>query len=130
MPSFSAVSLARLNTCDPRLVEVFMRVVLHYDCSILCGHRGSEEQDEALRTGRSRLRFPMSKHNRVPSIAVDAAPYPIDWDDHVRFRVFGGFVLGMATAMGIRLRWGGDWDMDWDFNDQSLIDLPHFELID
>ena len=40
-----------------------------------------------------------------------------------------GFVEGVAVMMGIKIRCGGDWDMDHDFDDQRLIDLPHYELI-
>jgi hypothetical protein len=107
-----------------------MKVVQHHDCTILEGHRGEDAQNEAHRAGRSTLRWPLSKHNKMPALAVDVAPYPIDWENMDRFRVFGGFVLGVATVMGIRLRWGGDWDRDWDYTDQRFHDLPHFEIVD
>ena len=126
---FSPTSLARLNTADPRLQAVFMEVIKHQDCSILCGHRGQAEQDEALRNGKSKLGWPKSLHNALPSKAVDAAPYPVDWSDPHRFRLFAGFVLGVAATMGIKLRWGGDWDGDLSNADQTFHDLPHFELI-
>jgi len=32
--------------------------------------------------------------------------------------------------MGIRLRWGGDWDGDTELDDNKFDDLPHFELDD
>ena len=41
---------------------------------------------------------------------------------------FGGFVKGVASQKGIKIRWGGDWDSDNDLHDQNFIDLPHFEL--
>lgn len=128
MPSFSARSRANLETCHEDLQRLFGEVIKHYDCTILCGHRGEEEQNEAFRQGRSQLQFPQSKHNSLPSIAVDVAPYPIDWDNRSRFYHFGGLVLGISIGMGIPIRWGGDWDMDTDLNDQSFFDLPHFEL--
>lgn len=62
-------------------------------------------------------------------MAVDAAPWPIDWNDTDRFLVFGGFVLGTAREQGLVIRWGGDWDSDWNLRDQTFIDLPHFELV-
>jgi len=128
MPSFSARSRARLETCHEDLQRLFNEVIKHYDCTILCGHRGEEEQNEAFRQGRSQLQFPQSKHNSLPSIAVDVAPYPIDWDNRPRFYHFGGLVLGFSIGMGIPIRWGGDWDSDTDLDDQSFFDLPHFEL--
>ena len=128
MPVFSDTSRKRLETCDPRLQRLFSEVIKHFDCSVLCGHRGEAAQNEAFRSGTSTKRWPASKHNILPSIAVDVAPYPIRWDDIDRFRYFAGFVMGVAAQMGIKIRSGGDWDMDTDLHDQNLIDLPHFEL--
>lgn len=128
MPAFSETSRARLLTCHPNLQAVFNRVIQLTDCTILCGHRGQAEQDEALRTGKSKLAWPKSNHNTLPSNAVDAAPFPIDWNDLDRFRVFGGFVLGVAASMDINLGWGGDWDGDGTNKDQTFHDLPHFEM--
>ena len=56
------------------------------------------------------------------------APYPIDWNDKERFYFFAGYVKGIASQMGIELRWGGDWDSDNQLHDQTFMDLPHFEL--
>ena len=128
MPSFSNRSKLRLNQCDRRLQEVFEEVIKHWDCTILEGHRDQETQDELFRQGKSKLKFPNSKHNQAPSMAVDVAPYPIDWNDWKRWYAFGGFVMGIAASKGITLRWGGDWDSDKQFNDQSFNDLPHFEI--
>ena len=134
MPSFSQRSLQRLWTCHLRLIDLFLEVVQHHDCTVLQGWRSQEEQEEAVRTGHSRLHWPESLHNhtapdgRPQALAVDVAPYPVDWNNLERFRAFGGFVLGLAAARGIPIRWGGDWDGDWQFNDQTLVDLPHFEL--
>lgn len=128
--SFGQTSRDRLSTCDERLQRVFNEVIKHRDCSILCGHRGQAEQDEALRTGKSKLGWPKSNHNTLPSKAVDAAPYPVDWNDRDRFQVFGGFVLGIAASMGITLRWGGDWNGNGTNRDQTFHDLPHFEVVD
>lgn len=129
MPTFSQSSLRRLHSCDQRLQDLFIKVVRFHDCRILEGHRGEEAQNEAYHNNRSTVRWPNSKHNKLPSLAVDVAPYPVDWEDLDRFRVFAGFVLGVATVMGIELRWGGDWDSDWDYTDQRFHDLPHFELL-
>ena len=56
------------------------------------------------------------------------APYPIDWDDRERFHLFAGFVIGIAKSMGITLRWGGDWNMNFEVDDNQFDDFPHFEI--
>ena len=63
-------------------------------------------------------------------MAVDIAPYEIDWENAKRFYLLAGMMFQAANDLGIKIRWGGDWDMDWDHADQRFIDLPHFELVD
>lgn len=130
MNKFSQKSLERLNTCHPDLQKVFNKVIENYDCTIICGHRGKDEQDEAVRLGNSKLQWPNSKHNQLLSLAVDVAPYPLDWNDTSRFYHFAGYVLAVANFMGVKLRWGGDWNGDLKFRDEKFKDLPHFELVE
>lgn len=128
MPHFGRRSLHRLRTADPRLQTLFTRVVQTYDCTILEGHRGEEAQNAAFAAGKSKLRWPNGNHNAYPSKAVDVAPYPVDWSDTKRFYHFAGFVQATAAELGIPIRWGGDWDRDYDLNDQRFNDLVHFEI--
>jgi peptidoglycan L-alanyl-D-glutamate endopeptidase CwlK len=128
MPKLSAKSEERLKECHPDIQKVFSEVIKYVDFTVTCGMRGEEEQNEAFRTGKSKLKFPQSKHNQSPSLAIDVVPFPIDWNDHKRFYYFAGFVLGIAKSMNIDLRFGGDWDGDFDIKDQNFFDLPHFEL--
>lgn len=127
MPKFSVKSINKLATCDERLQEILMEVVRHYDCTILEGHRSIERQAALYASGRSKVK--LGKHNADPSLAVDVAPYPVDWEDRERFLSFGSFLKGVALTKGIKIRWGADWDSDWDFQDQTFDDLVHFELI-
>lgn len=130
MPAFSARSRAQLETCDQRIQDIFNRVIDTVDCTIIEGHRDEERQNEMFRTGKSQLRWPASKHNSSPSLAVDVAAYPIDWKDRERATLFAGYVLGIAENMGVRLRWGGDWNRDWQVTDNSFDDLWHFEIME
>jgi len=127
MPAFSKRSLARLETCHHHLVMLFLEVIKHFDCTVLCGHRSEEEQKKLYQEGKTKVLH--SKHNLLPSLAVDVAPYPIDWRGRERFIFFGGFVLGVASQMGIKVRWGGDWNMDTRLRDNKFDDLVHFELV-
>lgn len=129
MPHFGEASLTKLATCDERLQRLFHEVIRHFDIRIIQGHRGQLEQDGYFDEGKSKLRWPLSKHNQRPSLAVDVAPYPIDWENTNRFFYLAGLVEGTAEMMGIPIRWGGDWDSDKDFSDQRFNDLPHFEIL-
>ena len=129
MPKYSLQSQTKLSQCHPLLQQVFNEVVNDFDCTIFTGQRDQEEQDELFRQGKSKVQFPNSKHNGTPSLAVDAAPYPIDWHDRERASYFAGYVLGVGTQYDITLRWGGDWDQDWQVRDNNFDDLWHFELV-
>lgn len=127
MPKFSKASIAKLKTCDERLQRLMEECIKETDFSVLCGMRGKKEQDAAYAAKLTKLRFPNSKHNSNPSLAVDIAPYPIDWNDVERFKDLAKIVLRKARELGISIRWGGDWNCNG-IEDETFVDLPHFEL--
>ncbi len=155
MPSFGRASSGRLATAHPVLRDLFERVVETHDCTIVEAIRSEEQQREYLERGVSQTmdswHLPRDERTgkRVTggvAWAMDVAPYPIEWTNETRFRVFGGFVLAFFQALkeeGLTftdatgaewayadyyLRWGGDWNRNWRYDDQSFNDLPHFEL--
>ena len=128
MPKFSQLSNQRIELADRRLQFLLNKAIEIYDFSVLASFRGKEEQDAAFALGYSKTEYPGSKHNRYPSLAVDLAPYPIDWNDKESFFLLAGIMLGLAKANNIGLRWGGDWDGDGDTKDQNFNDYGHFEL--
>lgn len=128
MPSFSKQSAAALATTDFALQRLFNEVIKTFDCTIICGARSEADQNKAFLEGKSKQRWPTSKHNTFPSRAVDVAPAPIDWNDLERFVFFAGYVKCTADRLGIRIRWGGDWNSDTRTKDEKFRDYPHFEL--
>lgn len=128
MPRFGKRSKERLATCEKDLQLVFNEVIKYVDCSILEGHRSKDRQNSLYEDGKTKVRYPNGRHNSSPSRAVDVTPYPVDWKDRERQTLFAGFVLGVANQMGIKLRWGGDWDQDFEVQDNKFDDFPHFEL--
>ncbi len=46
-----------------------------------------------------------------------------------RFFFMAGRAMEVASRLNIEIRWGGDWDSDNDFFDQSFNDLAHIELM-
>lgn len=129
MPSFGTASRKRLDTCHPDLIQVCELVIPNYDFTVLEGFRSNARQENLYRAGKSTKRAGESKHNSNPSIAVDVVSYPIDWANMERFYLLAGFMFQAASQLGITLRWGFDWDGDWDHKDQKFMDGPHFELV-
>jgi len=134
MAKFSNVSKKRLVECQIDLQVIFNEVIKHFDCTIICGHRNSKAQFKAYNEGFSKLQYPDSCHNKIPAIAVDVIPYPINWKNINRMRLFAGYVLGIVSQLKAagkishNIRWGGDWDRDTIMKDQRFNDNPHFEL--
>ncbi|MEN6569046.1 MAG: hypothetical protein ABFC18_03435 [Rikenellaceae bacterium] len=137
MNHFSDTSKKRLETCHKDLRVLFAHVVIDFDCTIVEGFRGESEQNKAYDEGKSKLRFPNSKHNKRPSLAVDAAPFingAISWK-HDDLLFFSGYVKGIADQLyrmgviGHRIRCGSDWDKDGAVSDETFRDEPHYEII-
>ncbi len=130
MPTLGRGSLENLSLVDIRLQDVVSEAIKTMDFSVLEGHRGYERQEEMYRTGLSTVKWPNSKHNALPSLAVDLAPYPIDWNDTERFVLLAGVMFTIAKQKGVELRWGGDWDQDGSMMDETFRDYVHFELVE
>ena len=143
MPKFCKTSRDRLATCHPLLSELLNEVILAKNCTILEGHRSKQRQDKLFTQGKSKVKWPESRHNAMPSLAVDVAPWYND-KPHVRWpdpksstyaRELGqlyqfiGYVQRTAEELGIAIRCGADWDGDGIITDQSFHDLPHIELL-
>ena len=130
---FGTTSTSRLITCDKQLIWLFNEVLKYQDCTILCGYRDEAAQNKALAEKKSTVKWPNSKHNTLPSKAVDVAPYPIpeNWT-RPQFDYFAGCVMTVAQQLGIKIRWGGDWNQNGVLVEpsQKFDDLVHFELVE
>lgn len=139
MPKFGEESTRKLSECHPDLQKLFNEVIKGYDCTIITGHRNKEDQNKAVAAGLSKTPWPTGNHNAVPSNAVDVAPYPIKWGatgdtkkdnkQIARFYHFAGYVKAKAEQLGIKIRFGGDWNSNNDFEDQTFDDLDHCERV-
>lgn len=143
MPIFGEKSTKRLNTCHIDMKTICNEVIKYIDFSILEGERTLEKQQEYYNAGKSKLDGidKKSKHQSSPSLAIDIMPYrkgtnAFDGDNKskARFYLLAGYMFMCSEYLyekgdiQHKLRWGGDWDSDKDFKDQSFDDLPHFEL--
>lgn len=130
-------SLKNRKTLHPDLNILADTVLKFVDCSIVDGHRDKETQDDYFysKPRRSKVQWPNSKHNKMPSQAMDLYMYPIEINNTNRNYWFAGVVFGIAKMLyeqGImkhKVRGGWDWDGDNDFKDQDFNDLVHVELV-
>ena len=109
----------KLSTCHVELQDLIQEVAAGvdqgdlayagiHDITVLCGHRGEQEQNEAVANGASETPWPRSKHNRLPSDAVDVSHHPVDWNRR-KLEVLHAYIAGIAHARGIDL-----FDISWD----------------
>jgi peptidoglycan LD-endopeptidase CwlK len=121
----NTASLERLKQCHPDLIKLIMRVDEIYPVHVICGYRNEEDQNRAFAEKRSKLKFPNSKHNKKPSLAVDVVPDPdrnpktISWVDLKAFQIMTYAIESVADDLGIKIKLGRDF---------SFKDWPHVEL--
>lgn len=107
-------------TCHPDLQRLAREAIKLIDFSVICGHRGQADQDLAYENGTSREHWPHSRHNSMPSRAMDLCPVPLNWKDRASFEAVAVVIKATAVKLGIAIVWGGDF--------KHFPDLPHFEL--
>lgn len=138
MYAWSNRSHEKLITCEKDIQRLFNEVLKYTDCTVVCGHRNEQKQNEYYYSTpqRSKLKYPNSKHNKYPSQAIDIVPFingELSWvrDDIIRF---AGIVLIIARQlydageMSHKIRWGGTWSTKFDAPFARFFDGAHFEL--
>lgn len=110
----------KLKLAHPELAKWFRDVKSrHPDVHVSWSYRDQASQQEAFEEGKSKLQFPMSAHNKTPTLALDI--FQIDdagkpkWDP-----IFNAKLNEESLSLGYALRWGG--------NFKSLGDSDHFEI--
>lgn len=121
----------RLTLVDSDLVRLVMDVGSQRDVCVVQGSRTIAEEQADIDRGVSHLKDPMhSLHVIIPGVrdralAVDLAPYPINWADKPGFAALGAFVKERAAALGITpFSWGGDFPHPFDFDHYQKAPAP------
>lgn len=111
----------KLSQAHGRLAEWYRQVKAKYpNVHVSWSYRGPEDQDKAFFDGKSTLRYPDSKHNKMQdqkpcAEALDL--FQIDEDGVARFSP--AFYAKVAEEFK-GMRWGGTF--------RSLEDKDHFEI--
>lgn len=129
---FGARSEKNLEKVHPYLEEICRELLKYQDAIIVYGARTIEQQTDLVAKGLSQT---MNSMHLIQydgfAHAVDMCPYPIDWNNTKRFYWMAGMMEVIAKDLlpeGWYLRWGGNWDRDEDLDDQTFMDLAHFEI--
>lgn len=137
MPQFTSErSLRVLSELSQPLQSICAVAIQKIDFSLIDGLRTTEQQQAMYnatpRTSHLDGIVKRSKHQGYngKSLAFDFIPVPFTtWDDRPLFTAYAHYFIGLGDAMGIQVRWGGDWDGDFRWTDQTFHDFPHIELM-
>ncbi len=108
MPMFSQSSFSKLSTCHPDLQTIFYEVIKHFDCSIVDSYP-----------------------DNIPSMSVHAIPHSDTWVHRSIFFYFAGVISGVAYKLRDegKITHGIKWSGDFREDDESNLDMNHFELV-
>lgn len=127
--NWGAVEWQRYLTLDGNLAYWLYLLNLVIPVTLMCGGRTAEEQIQFLKEGKSKVGPDKSKHCTKPkSLAVDIGPDPYQAKDLRPYYFMGGYGKALAKSLGIKLRWGGDFNRNNVVTDETFLDLVHFEI--
>lgn len=110
----------RLKDAHPLIQSFFdQSKAVHNDLHCSWVYRDKSSQDEAYANGASRLKYPQSKHNKLPAEAIDVFQIN-DRGTAVFSKAFCVQLKTESENLGFDFRWGGDFKI--------LGDFGHFEI--
>ncbi len=134
-------SLQRRGSVRPELQKIADLAIemSPFDLTFTEGHRNERWQIAFYAQGRTSpgsivtdVQWPHGTHNAVPSNAMHLDPYPINYKDTDKYVLMAGVVWAAAVVLELNdhLRWGRDWDRDFDLTDQRrILYFAHFEWV-
>lgn len=136
--ALGAKSKERLVGVHPKLVEVVEMAIqlTKQDFMVLEGVRTPERQKELYAQGRTKpgpkVTWTLASNHFINKAtgyghAVDLVPFPVDWS-HKKLDVVSKAMFAAADTLGVKIRWGADWDRDGNPREKGEADSPHFEI--
>lgn len=133
--SFGESSERRLKTCSQdiqAIVEAALATsLIDFGIPPYGGKRTEQEQAKLFNQGKSKCDGVNNKSYHQSGKAVDIVAY-VDGKytyDTRYYYMLAHHIMATAKRLGYNnMRWGGDWDKDFDLDDQTFNDLCHFEL--
>jgi len=151
MATLGKGSLKTMEGLHPDLVKLIKSAIIDtpVDFTVTSGVRTTKEQQALYAQGRTTKGAIVTerdgvkrKSNHQPHAdgyghAFDFCPYingGLNWNATGAFIAIALHIKAKAKSLGIRVRWGADWDNDGvtkaqGDRDESFVDLPHIELI-
>lgn len=146
--ALGTASRRNLEGVHPNLIKVVERAIAlsRVDFRVIEGVRTPARQKQLYAQGRTKpgpkVTWTLNSNHFVKSAtgfghAVDLLPAPYDWvledpkntpamDDS--FALVAAAMYQAAAELGIRIRWGANWDGDNQWREKGESDNPHFEL--
>lgn len=137
MFALSKTSLKRLEGVDNHLIAVVQRAIQisKVDFTVTEGLRTKQRQAELYAQGRTkpgRVVTGTMNSKHITGHAVDLCPYhdgELKWGNIDLFDQVGLAMFRAASEIGVKIRWGADWDRDGNLREKGETDSPHFELV-
>lgn len=136
----SEASRAKLVGVHDDLIRVVFRAIelSKVDFKVICGVRTPEEQAVLYAKGRTKpgpkVTWTLKSNHFVnprtgKGHAVDLLVAPYDWKEGPQWKQMADAMFAAAKELGIKIRWGRDWDQDGIIGEKGETDGPHFELV-
>lgn len=136
--ALGAQSRARLKGVHPQLVRIVERAIelSKQDFMVLEGVRTPQRQKELYAQGRTKpgkvVTWTLTSNHFVKADgfghAVDLCPFPVDWNTASKFDAIGAAMVAASKELGVKIRWGKDWNQNGRPGEKGETDSPHFEL--
>ena len=136
--SFGARSLKNMEGVHPKLVRVLNLAIkkTKVDFMVIEGVRSLARQKQLYAQGRTTpgkvVTWTLNSNHFKKADgfghAVDILPAPYEWKDTAPFDAVADAMFAAAKELGVRIRWGADWDRDGKPRERGETDSPHWEL--